>query len=245
MAYYEELGPIVMGVIGRYMLRNQNLCKLLYYYPEDNNEQFTFDPYACPNIEDPSSKLFMKYIFPMPKLPDASLDKVCYITVTLNGGYEPEVNNGFRTVNLLIDIICHLDVWCIKNATTIRPYDIMHEIDKMLNNQLTDLPIVNKPYSRGFQPRNYSNYFSGVQMLYELGISSNVSCDPTPQNVNLGRLDNPESVTIDELLNALIEERANEKVNERLEKKVETPSESKQEYSCLPKNIGFKNGKKL
>ena len=180
MAFYEELSPIVSNVIGEKFLRNQNLCKLLSCYPEVVD--YTYDPYAQPNIED-TSKLYMKHIFPMPKMPDASLEKTGYITVVLSGGYEPEINTGYRYVNLLVDIIFHLDVWNIKNGY--RPYEVMHEIDSMLNNQLTDLPIINKPYLRGFQPRDYSNYFYGFQLMYELSINSNVTCDPTPQNLNI------------------------------------------------------------
>lgn len=174
MAYYEELNPIVMGIIGERFLRNQELCKLLHYFDKD--------PLSRPFIENTNS-VFMKNIFPMPKLPDASTEKEAYVTVVLSGGYEAEENTGFRRVNLLIDIICHLDVWIIKGG--FRPYSIMHEIDRMLNNQITDLPIVNKPYLRGFQPRDYSNYFYGFQVIYELSINSNIACNPKPQNLNI------------------------------------------------------------
>ena len=61
------------------------------------------------------------------------------------GGYDPEVNSGYRNVSLLIDIICHLNAWKIREGY--RPFLLMNEIDKMLNNKLTDLPIENKPYS--------------------------------------------------------------------------------------------------
>lgn len=180
MAYYEELNPIVMGIIGERFLRNQELCKLLHYYKEEN--EAVSDPLSKPFIQN-TNLLFMKNIFPMPKSPDASTKKEAYVTVVLSGGYEAEENTGFRRVNLLIDIICHLDTWIIKGG--FRPYSIMHEIDKMINNQITDLPIVNKPYLRGFQPRDYSNYFYGFQVIYELCINSNIACSPKPQNLNI------------------------------------------------------------
>lgn len=182
MAYYEELNQIVTNVIGEKFLRNQNLCKLLYYYPEE--ESNSFDPISKPNIDD-TNKLYMTNIFPMQKKPEASLEKCAYVTVVMSGGFEPEKNLGFRRINLLVDVIVHLDVWNIKNGY--RPYKIMHEIDKMLNNQLTDLPINNRPYLRGFQPRDYSNYFYGFQLVYDLSINSNVTCDPTPQNLNINK----------------------------------------------------------
>ena len=43
----------------------------------------------------------------------------------------------------------------------------------------------NKPYSKGFQPRDYQNYFYGLQMVYELNVNSNAVCTPTPKNVNI------------------------------------------------------------
>ena len=61
----------------------------------------------------------------------------------------------------------------------------MHQIDLMLNNQLTDLPIVNKPYLRGFQTRVYSDYFYGVQMLYNMKVNSTLACPITPTMNNL------------------------------------------------------------
>ena len=45
--------------------------------------------------------------------------------------------------------------------------------------------IVGKPYLRGFQPRDYSNYFYGFQVIYELSINSNIACNPKPQNLNI------------------------------------------------------------
>lgn len=201
MPHYSELNDIVQNIIGERFLRNQNLCKLLYRYPEHEDlpvidgEQINvstdskFDPIETPFIED-TSILNMEYIFPMPKSPNTETKKICFITVVLSGGYDVEVNDGFRRVNVLIDIVCHLDCWNIKGGY--RPYKIMHEIDKMLNNQQTDLPIINKPYLRGFQPRDYSHLFYGFQLLYELSINSNVLCDPEPLNLNLS----PENLSI-------------------------------------------------
>ena len=193
MAYYKELNDIVSNLIGEKFLRNPELCKLLSCYPD--TVDYKFDPYLCPNISD-TNELYMKHIFPMPKMPDASLEKTGYITVVLSGGYEPDINSGYRKINLLIDIIFHLDVWNIKGGY--RPYKVMYEIDRMLNNKLTDLPIENKPFLIGFQPRDYSNYFYGFQLMYELTINSNIVCNPEPQNLNINR--NEPDVPIPEFL---------------------------------------------
>jgi hypothetical protein len=181
MPYYQELDEIVRNIVGEKFLRNQNLCKLLKYYPDV--ETYNYDPYAQPDILD-TSDLYMTHIIPAPKAPDATLDKGAYVTVVLTGGYEVERNNAYRKVNILIDIICHLDVWNIKGGY--RPYRIMNEIDSMLNNQVTDLPIEGRPFLRGFQPRDYSNYFYGFQMIYEVVVNSNAVCNAEPILFRLG-----------------------------------------------------------
>ena len=74
MAYYRELDDILNIVIGKYILRNQRLCKLLYYYPEE--DVFNYNPLAQPDIPD-TSILLLKHIFPMPKSPDIETEQKC------------------------------------------------------------------------------------------------------------------------------------------------------------------------
>lgn len=187
MAFYEELSPILYQVITERFLRNQNLCKLLYYYPggcSDIHNSFEYDPLEQPDIKNTNS-LYMSSIFPMPKIPKTIEEKKVFLCAYFNGGYEPDSNLAFRNVVLNIDIICHLDVWNIKQRY--RPYDIMHEVDVLLNNQLTDLPIENRPFLRGFQTRVYSEYFYGIQMLYNLKVNSNIDCPTLPTNLNINQ----------------------------------------------------------
>ena len=66
MAFFEELNGIVMGTLGEYILKNQRLCKLLYYYPDDQRPNY--DPFIQPDIED-TSQLMFTHVFPVPKLP--------------------------------------------------------------------------------------------------------------------------------------------------------------------------------
>ena len=211
MPYYKELSPIVRNIIGEKFLRNPRLCRLLACYPDVVD--YNYDPYTDKDFDDSNTNwLYMKHIYPMHKIPDAVTEKKGYITVVLSGGYEPEVNTGYRNVNVLIDIIFHLDVWNIKSGY--RPYEVMHEIDMMLNNQQTDLPIVNKPYLRGFQPRDYSNYFYGFQLIYELSVNSNITCDPSPQNLNINS-DEPDV-------------------------SIPNSTSNTTKYNFLPKNLGLK-----
>ena len=187
MAFYEELSPILYQVITERFLRNQNLCKLLYYYPDECSDihiSFEYDPLEQPDIKN-TNTLYMSSIFPMPKIPKTIEEKKVFLCAYFNGGYEPDSNLAFRNVVLNIDIICHLDVWNIKQRY--RPYDIMHEVDVLLNNQLTDLPIENRPFLRGFQTRVYSEYFYGIQMLYNLKVNSNIDCPTLPTNLNINQ----------------------------------------------------------
>ena len=188
MPYYSELSKIVDNIIGEKILRNQNICKLLYYYPEsgsDNMNDFpdlNYSVYSQPDIKN-TDVLFYKNVFPLPKIPEAETKQQTFILVNLSGGYDVDENTGFRRVNILIDIISHLKCWKVKEGY--RPYLIMSEIDKILNSKITDLPITGAPYSRGFQPRDYSNYFYGLQMIYEVSVNSNIDCGGLPKNQDI------------------------------------------------------------
>lgn len=168
MAHYKELSPLLNGIIGGRFLRNQKLASLLYDYEPNAKKQLPKDPNA----------LFMTHIYPMPKMPDAKTKKEAYVCAYFNGGYEVDDNKGYRNVVLNIDIICHIDSWFYNDSY--RVYDIMAEIDTMLNNQMTDLPIEGTPYLRGFQTRIYESDFYGVQMLYNFKVNSTIECNTQP-----------------------------------------------------------------
>jgi hypothetical protein len=176
MAYYRELDDILNIVIGKYILKNQRLCKLLYYYPEE--DVFNYNPLTQPNIPD-TSVLLLKHIFPMPKSPDIETEQKCFLTVVLTGSNEISTNQGFKKANLVFDIVCHLDAWMIKSSY--RPYKIAEEIDIMFNNKLVDLPIETNPVSYNFKVRDYSSQFYGLQLVYEVTINSNVQCFTLPR----------------------------------------------------------------
>lgn len=182
MAYFEECDAILNNIIGEKILRNQNICKLLYYYPECTD--YSYDPLSQPDIKD-TSVLLMEHVFPMPKLPDLETEQKGYMTVTISGGdkYSYDSNDGYRRINIIFDIIVHLKSWMIKDSY--RVYKIAEEIDRMLNYQQTDLPIVNRPIYYGFKSRDYSNYFYGLQLVYQFVVNSNIECAPIPQNLNI------------------------------------------------------------
>lgn len=180
MAYYDELDDILNTVIGKYILNNQNICKLLYYYPEEYS--LNFDPLSCPDIQD-TSKLLLEYIYPLPKSPDAETEQKGFLTVVLTGGDYIDNANGYRTVRLVFDIVFHLKSWIIKKSY--RPYKILSELDKMFNNKQKDLPIVGIVRYYDFNVKDYSSAYYGIQVIYELTLNSNIECSPNPQNINL------------------------------------------------------------
>lgn len=171
MAFYEDLEQKINTAV--YMLlSNQNICKLVTYFPK--NQDYRYDPYAQPDIENPSS-LLLNGIFPIPKTPDADTKQNCFINITVSGGDRMKQNSGFRRVLLHFDIICHLDCWFIKNG--FRPIRIMSEIDKMFNNQNTEIGTINRPQPLPFYAKDYSNRFYGYELTYELLLNSNIECE--------------------------------------------------------------------
>lgn len=171
MAFFKELNDIVVGILGEYILKNQNICKMLYYYSDDKTPNF--NPLTQPDIED-TNKLMLTHIFPIPKMPDATLEQKGYLVCTLTGGNSVDKNTGFRRVNIQFDIIYHLKAWTVRGG--FRPYFVASEIDQMFNNQLTTLPISGRPQYYGFRMKDYSSYFYGLQLIYETYVDSNVGC---------------------------------------------------------------------
>ena len=170
MGFYQELNSILTLTCSS-LLENQNLCKLVYYYPTQTNYQF--NPLSQPDIED-TSILLMKNIFPLPKIPDADTEQNCFINVTITRGTPIASNPRFRSVILSFDVICHLDCWIIKGG--VRPLSIIHEIDSIFNFQETKMDILNKPIATDLIPRGYSNKFYGYQLTYELQVNNNIKC---------------------------------------------------------------------
>ena len=183
MAYYDELDTILNTVIGKYILNNQDICKLLYYYPKELD--LRYDPLKEPDIED-TSKLLLDYIYPLPKSPDSTTKQKGFMTVVLTGGDFSRENTGFRKINLVFDIIFHLTTWMIKGS--FRPYKLASEIDKIFNNQIVDLPISGNPFSYPFRVKDYSSAYYGLQLVYSMNVNSNIECGSLPNNINLERI---------------------------------------------------------
>ena len=59
-----------------------------------------------------------------------------------------------------------------------RMYDIAHEVTELLNYQITDTRAYNKVSLIGFQRRDYSDNFHGIQIIFNFMLNSNLSGTP-------------------------------------------------------------------
>lgn len=170
-AFYGSLNSKINKIIET-LISSQNLCKLLYY--NDDN------PLSQSDIPDTSSLIFKNNytsenkIFPLPKYVDAEEEKGSLLYIYFNYMDSYKKNTGFKKLNLYIQIACHLNVWYIDSA--IRPLSIIHEIDRLLNNQHIDDLSMNKIFSDSCGMIRFSDYFYGYNLEYKLSDNSNINC---------------------------------------------------------------------
>ena len=169
MAYFDKLNNSIMIAI-ELLLSDQDLCKLLYY-SEAN-------PLSQPTIPD-TNILLMKNIFPLPKSPNSEKDQKAIVNVYFYESEPYQKNSGFRKVYLVLDVMCHLDVWMIDNG--LRPYSISSKIDALFNNKLVPELSINSMYFEHWGQKRYSDYFYGYHLTYRLSNDSNVGCNSSGQ----------------------------------------------------------------
>lgn len=140
------------------------MCRLLYH----NN-----DPLGNSNedVSNPSS-LIMQNIFPLPKIPDAEEKEKVLLNVYVDSGKASRRNKGFRNEYICFDIVCHLNLWKIPEG--IRPYSISNELDKLFNNKYIAGVSLNNIYFDTWRGQQYSNYYYGYKLVYQLTNNSNL-----------------------------------------------------------------------
>ena len=115
-----------LAIIVEYLLKNDNLKKLLYYTTPD----CLYQPKLT---EEQTMEMFGKNIKIVPKLyVDSSV--LNYIIVNFDNFTLNRTNPEFRDNIIEFDIICHFDQWNLGDFK-LRPYRIAAELDTMLNNQ--------------------------------------------------------------------------------------------------------------
>lgn len=144
-----------MGLIVDYILKNENLKKLLYYTTKDCEKQ--------PKLtEDQSLELFGKNIKIVPQL-QVDGEILNYIIVNFDN-FTPNANNPeFRDNIIEFDIICHFDQWNLQDFR-LRPYQIAAELDSMLDEQhLTGIGTLN---FLGANQLVLNSEFAGLCLMY-------------------------------------------------------------------------------
>ncbi len=115
------------------LVSSQDLCKYLYY-DSDN-------PIAESDIDDPSSSLLYKKIFPYPtsteifKDADGKVIAKSVINVLFDDFRMGSQNTKFKYGKLIFVILCHTSLWRLQATGQLRPYCILNEIDEMFSEQ--------------------------------------------------------------------------------------------------------------
>ena len=144
-----------LSIITDRMLKNKNLCKILYYTDRDALDRPNLTP-------EQRTELFGKNIKIVPKLYiDGSV--LAYIIISMDN-FTPSANPEFRDNIISFDIICHFDQWQLKDFQ-LRPYRIAAELDSMFNN--TRLTGIGELHFMGANQIILNDEFAGITIMYE------------------------------------------------------------------------------
>lgn len=153
----EDVGPNLQKIISR-LQANQNLLKLLYYTEKDPYSQADLTPTEI------KAEIFEKLIKIVPRVgPKETAQSLIAIRVTrgrANGG-----NNEFRDFTINIEVFVPLTQWIIKDSN-LRPFAIMGEIHKSLNNKTIDG--LGKMVGGDFEINFITDEISCYEMIYEI-----------------------------------------------------------------------------
>lgn len=144
-----------LSLITSWMLKNKNLCKMLYYTDRDALDR--------PNLtEEQKYSLMNKQIKIVPKIyVDSSV--LAYIIISMDN-FTPSENPQFRDNIITFDIICHFDQWHLQDFQ-LRPYRIAAELDSMFNNE--HLTGIGELHFMGASQIILSDEFAGLTLMYQ------------------------------------------------------------------------------
>ena len=121
-----DIGVNAQYIIKR-LLANQNLLKLLYYTDKDplSHEDLT--------TEQIQNEVFEKLVKVVPRVgPKETAKSVIALRIARGSGLV--ANSEFKNVYLSLEVFVPMTQWIIKD-TNLRPFAIMGEIQKSLNNK--------------------------------------------------------------------------------------------------------------
>ena len=106
------------------LVNNQKICRLLKYQVRD--------PFSD-NYEDVDGvDLLNRQILAVPKVFDASTEKMSYIVAVFDNFVVNQFNPEFKISTVRFDVACPYDEWVL-DENSLRPYLIMQEIHNMFN----------------------------------------------------------------------------------------------------------------
>ncbi len=106
------------------LVNNQRICRLLKYQVRD--------PFSDKYEDVDGIELLNKQILAVPKVFDASTEKMAYIVAVFDNFVVNQFNPDFKISTVRFDIACPYDEWVL-DENSLRPYLIMQEIDNMFN----------------------------------------------------------------------------------------------------------------
>lgn len=150
-----DLGLNLQKVVSR-LQSNQNLLKLLYYTDKD--------PYSKPDLtfQEIKDEIYEKVIKVVPRIGYKETAKSMVTMRVVRGRANPG-NDEFRDFELDIEVFVPLTQWFIKDSN-LRPFAIMGEIHKSLNNKTIDG--LGKMVGGDFQINFLTDEISSYEMVY-------------------------------------------------------------------------------
>lgn len=120
---FAVMGDNTFKILNR-LVNNQKICRLLKYQVRD--------PFSD-NYEDVDGvDLLNRQILAVPKVFDASTEKMSYIVAVFDNFVVNQFNPEFKISTVRFDVACPYDEWVL-DENSLRPYLIMQEIDNMFN----------------------------------------------------------------------------------------------------------------
>ena len=151
----EDLGPNLQKIISR-LQANQNLLKLLYYSGKDPYSQEDLTPSQIKN------EIFEKLIKIVPRVGPKETAQSLIALRVVRGRSNPE-NGEFRDFEIAIEVFVPMTQWIIKDSN-LRPFAIMGEIHRSLNNKTIDG--LGKMLGGDFQINFLTDEMSCYEMVY-------------------------------------------------------------------------------
>ena len=152
-----DLGLNLQKIVNR-LQTDQTLLKLLYYTDKD--------PYSKADLttEQIQNNIFEKMIKIVPRIGSKETAQ-SIITIRVVRGRSNGGNNEFRDFEIAIEVFVPLTQWFIKDSN-LRPFAIMGEIHKCLNNKTIDG--LGKMIGGDFQVNFLTDEICSYEMVYQI-----------------------------------------------------------------------------